>query len=260
MTPAPTFPTPLHRDTAELARDYFSTIPGVDTVLVVNSCARGRAVPESDLDFAILMQAGLTAADGEKMEQAWKTYAETHPTFLKYRQSSPFAHLHLDVIHGNYTPFFAGKGEPIDYFEVEIGNQICYAAPMGPVGPHFTALQEKWLPYYDEELRLQRFNMAKDACAYDLDHIPLFVQRRLHFQAFDILCKAFQEFLQTLFICHKVYPLAYNKWIKEQVAEWLNKPALYARLPPILSVTNIETEEINAKAAMLRELLTGLNN
>jgi hypothetical protein len=54
MTSRPSFPTLLHQDAAELVRDYFRTIPNVDSVLVVNSCARGQAVPESDLDFAIL--------------------------------------------------------------------------------------------------------------------------------------------------------------------------------------------------------------
>ena len=48
------------------------------------------------------------------------------------------------------------KGEPIDYFEIEIGNQICYSAPMENAGPYFKELQSKWLPYYNEELRLQR--------------------------------------------------------------------------------------------------------
>lgn len=56
MTFRPSFPTKLHQDVAELVRDYFFTIPNVDTVLVVNSCARGKAVPESDLDFAILIK------------------------------------------------------------------------------------------------------------------------------------------------------------------------------------------------------------
>jgi predicted nucleotidyltransferase len=60
MTFKPSFPTKLHQDTAELVRDYFLAIPGVDTVLVVNSCARGQAVPESDLDFAILTKPDIT--------------------------------------------------------------------------------------------------------------------------------------------------------------------------------------------------------
>jgi predicted nucleotidyltransferase len=252
----PIFPTTLHQDSAELIRDYFSAIPAVDTVLVVNSCARGQAVPESDLDVAILVKPGTTAADIKGMDHSWQIYLENQPTFLKYRQSSPFAHLHLDIIDGNYAPGKMGNGEPIDYFEIEIGNQICYCAPMDNAGSYFQTLQNKWLPYYNEELRLQRLQMTKDACNYDLDHIPFFIKRELYFQAFDILCKAFQEYLQALFIAGTTYPIAYNKWIKEQVVKWLNKPDLYPQLSPVLSITNIESNEINERVKDLRKLLS----
>ncbi len=254
----PGFPTTLHQDTADLVKDYFLTIPYVDTILVVNSCARGQAVPESDLDFAILVNPDTTQAEIKEIETAWLKYSSSQPTILRYKESRQFAHLHLDIIDGIYTPKIMENGEPIDYFELEIGNQICYSAAMGNAGPYFQELQNKWVPYYEEELRLQRFAMARNACDYDLNHIPFFVNRGLYFQAFDILCKAFQEYLQTLFIANKTYPIAYNKWIKEQVAKWLNKPDLYPKLSPILSVSNIESNEINDKAEMLRGLLNDL--
>jgi predicted nucleotidyltransferase len=258
MTFRPSFPTRLHQDTAGVTRDFFSTISNVDTVLVVNSCARGQAASESDLDFAILTKP-TTAPDEIKMiEKSWQTYSETQPTISKYKQSNQFAHLHLDIINGHYAPTILEKGEPIDYFEIEIGNQICYSAPMDNAGPYFRELQNKWLPYYQEDLRLHRFRMTKDACNYDLDHIPFFIKRELYFQAFEILYKAFQEYLQSLFIAHKTYPISYNKWIKEQIVKWLKKPGLYPKLSPILSVSNIESGEINEKAVMLRELLANL--
>ncbi len=260
MTFKPGFPTKLHRDTAELIRDYFLATSGVDTVLVVNSCARGQAVPESDLDFAILMKPGATMVEITNIEKSWQIYLETKPAFLKYKRSNQFAHLHLDIIDGNYKPAKLEKGGPIDYFEIEIGNQICYAAPMDNAGQYFNELQSKWLPYYNEELRLHRLKMSLNACEYDLDHIPFFVKRELYFQAFDILCKAFQEYLQTLFIANKIYPIAYNKWIKEQIVKWLNMPDLYARLPSILSINNIESNEIIEKADMLRVLVNDLKN
>jgi predicted nucleotidyltransferase len=258
MISKPIFPTNLHQDTAEIVRDYFSAISDVDTVLVVNSCARGTAVPESDLDFAILTNPGVTPTEIVSIETSWLKYSTSQPKILKYKQSSQFAHLHLDIISGVYTPRSIEVGEPIDYFELEIGNQICYAAPMGHIGSYFQQLKNKWLPYYSEELRLTRLASAKKACEYDLDHIPLFINRGLHFQAFDILYKAFQEYLQTLFIANKAYPIAYNKWVKEQVLKWLNRPDLYSKLSAILSISNIESDEIKNKANMLRVLLHDL--
>jgi hypothetical protein len=255
MTSRPVFPTSLHQDSAELVRDYFLQIPYVDTVLVVNSCARGQAVPESDLDFAILVVPDTSPTEIGEIEKSWMAFVNTQSTLLKYKQSSQFALIHLDIITGSYTPTILEVGVASDFFEIEIGNQICYSAPMGDAGNYFKTLQLKWLPYYHEDLRLQRLAMTRRACEYDLNHIPLFVKRGLHFQAFDILCKAFQEYLQTLFIANSVYPIAYNKWIKEQVVKWLNKPDLYPRLSPILSISNIESDEINHKAEMLRELL-----
>ena len=260
MTFKPVFPTRLHRDTAELIRDYFQAITVVDTVLVVNSCARGQAVPESDLDFAILIRPGTTPDEIINIESSWQIYLETQPALLEYKQSNQFAHLHLDIIDGNYKPANWEKGGPIDYFEIEIGNQICYSAPMDNAGPYFRKLQNKWLPYYDEELRLQRLTMSRNACEYDLDHIPFFVKRRLYFQAFDMLCKAFQEYLQTLFVANKIYPIAYNKWIKEQIVKWLNMPDLYPKLSPILSVSDFESDEIIEKANMLRWLVNDVTN
>jgi predicted nucleotidyltransferase len=258
MTLNPIFPTELHQKAAELVKDYFLSIPSVDTILVVNSCARGQAVLESDLDFAILVKPDTTKKGIEKVEMAWLAYSKTHKTILEYKKVSPFAHLHLDIIDGHYTPTLIENGEPIDYFEVEIGNHICYSAPMSPVGAYFSELKEKWLPYYDEELRRDRLSAIRKACEYNLAHIPIFVKRGLYFQALDILHKAFQEYLQALFIAHKIYPIAYNKWIKEQIVNCLKLPDLYPKLPPILSITDIESDEINKKARLLQELLQDL--
>jgi hypothetical protein len=85
--------------------------------------------------------------------------------------------------------------------------------------------------------------------------VPFFVARDLHFQAFDRLYKAFQEFLQALFIARQVYPIAYNKWIREQVAVRLSLPELYAQLPQILEIPRLESDATVVKAALLRDLL-----
>ena len=97
--------------------------------------------------------------------------------------------------------------------------------------------------------------MTQKSCEYDLNHIPNYIKRGLYFQAFDRLYIAFQKFLQALFIAKRVYPIAYNKWIGEQVNTWLNLPGLYNAFLPVLSIHNFESNEINDKAILLKELL-----
>lgn len=252
------FPTITHKEAAESVKDYFQNSKNVDTVLVVNSCARGQAVADSDLDFAILVSPNVTPADMQEMESAWHTYAKTASALSNYRASGPHALLHLDLITGDYQPGQMEEGGMPDFFEVEIGNQLCYSEPFGEAGPFFRDLRRKWLPYYDEMLRTERFEMTVQSCEYDLDCIRPYIERGLHFQAFDRLTVAFQKFLQALFISRSFYPLAYNKWIKMQVATWLRMPELYSQLPAILSVSNIESFETAEKARMLEVLLHSL--
>lgn len=255
MQLTPVFPTPLHQKAADTVNDFFSRLPETDTVLVVNSCARGQAVPESDLDFAILARPDIEEDRLREMEAEWISFAATAPSVQQYRRSGPYAHLHLDVIAGHYQATQIIPSEPIDYFEVEIGNQVAYSAPMGAAGPHYLALQAKWLPFYQEDLRLERLEQVINACRYELDHIPHFVKRGLHFQAFDTLWKAFQEYLQALFIAHKTYPIAYNKWVKYQFEHILGLPEIYQALPAVISVHHLESDELIEKALMLAELL-----
>jgi len=258
MLHKPSFPTKLHQDAAEVVRDYFKNVPETDTILLVNSCARGQGVPESDLDFAILVSPGTTTEQIYNIDNAWQTFSKSHHTLSKYKRSHPFAHLHLDVIDANYKPAILEPGEPADSFEIEIGNQIAYSAPMSQEGPYFQELQCKWLPYYNEVLRSVRLAAIRNACKYDLDHIHILIKRGLYFHAFDTLWKAFREYLQALFIAHRTYPVAYNKWIKEQIVNWLGKPDLYQKLLPILSIADIESDEMIRNAKALFELLNNL--
>jgi predicted nucleotidyltransferase len=249
------FPTERHREVAELARDFFCSHAYVDTILVVNSCARGRAVAGSDLDMAVLMMPTAPSREVQSLTMKWQQFMATDGKANRFRSTGRFAQVHVDVFDGRMMPTVWDDGGGPDSFEIEIGNRVAYAAPFDEAGSYFRQLQSRWLPYYEEELRLSRLAMVRESCARDLEAIPLVLERGLYFQAFDRLYKAFQEFLQALFLARRTYPLAYNKWIREQVTEWLGLPELYQELPEILSVPSIESAEIGQKADRLRVLL-----
>jgi len=250
------FPTEAHQRAAEIAADYFRAQANVDTVLIVNSCARGQATPESDLDMAILVRQG-TERIAER-ERAWMDFMTRTPELNAFIHSGRFTQIHLDVVDGTFHPSVWDDGGGPDSFEIEVGNRIAYSAPFGEVGPYFRSLQARWLPYYDENLRQQRLKMMREACQEDLDHVPHYVGRSLYFQAFDRLYKGFHEYLQALFVSWRTYPLAYNKWIREQVENWLGLPELYQDLTRILAVSNFESNEIAQRAAHLERLLNAL--
>ncbi len=252
----PVFPTEAHARVAAAIAETFGPDPAVDTILITNSCARGRATPESDLDLVLLVKDGLPADTVRALEARWAGFMAQDAAVLAYLHTGQYAHIHADVITGVYTPAIWDDGGGPDAFELEIGNHIACSAPLTPPGAAFMGLQARWLPFYDDALRVSRLTMVRDACLYDLDHVPFFVRRDLPFQAFDRLYKAHQEFLQGLFIAWRRYPLAYNKWIHEQVVEWLGLPDVYAQLLWTLAVPELTNPHLDDRAARLHGLVT----
>jgi hypothetical protein len=119
----------------------------------------------------------------------------------------------------------------------------------------FGALRKQWLPYYAEDLRQERLATVRWCCQHYLEHIPLYVERGLYFQSFARLYHAFRMFLQALFISRRTYPIAYDKWIYEQLVEILGLPELYRRLPHLFEIRHFESAELVAKAENLHYLL-----
>lgn len=254
MQNSPSFPTPRHAAVAKLVTQFFKDLPATDTILVVNSCARGQATEDSDLDFAVLLKEGESTKCAE-LEQQWLEFLHEQPAYEAFKDFGPHAHVHLDVIDGQFkwSPWDEGGGP--DFFEVEIGNRIAHSAPLGKVGAHFKALKMQWLPYYDEETRLHRLDMVVQSCLYHIDHAVTYARRELNFHAFDLLYRAMQEFLQALFISKRVYPLAYNKWIKYQIEDLLGMMAVYVELERWLAFLAMDTNAVVHRAEELKAML-----
>lgn len=253
------YPTPHHQAAAEAIAQFFSETPDADAVLLVNSCARGKAVPDSCLDIAVLLSPEASAPERGWLEDRWRAFSETSPVLERLRGAGRFSYLHLDFFDGVFEPTVWGDGGGPDGFELEIGNRLNYAVPLSCRGTYLQALQARWLPYYDEDLRNSRLNMVVSACANDLNHVPWFAGRGLHFASFDRLYRALQVYLQALFISRRTYPIAYNKWIREQVVEILGLPDLYPALQSVLQVPGLSGGALEQNARALGALLDDLN-
>jgi hypothetical protein len=226
----------------------------VHAVLLVNSCALGVAIAQSDLDIALLIDPQLPASERQQLDRAWTNLYQTAPIFRELEKLGGFSCVHLDFFDGQWTPEAWEDGGGPDAFEIEIGNRVAHSAPLWEGSQMFADLRARWLPYYADELRNARLKMVIDACLLDFERIPFLVARGLNFYAFDRLYHAFQEFLQALFIAHRTYPIAYNKWIREQVEGWLGLPTLSSALPHVLEIRRLQPDELIEKTEYLRRL------
>ncbi len=252
------YPTVAHRRAAEAIVDHFATMPEVEAVVLVNSCARGKATPDSCLDINVLVPT-LGGPEGSPeyaaWEEPWRAFYAEAPVFRELAAAGRFAEVHLDFKSGHFAPGVHLMAGGPDSFELEVGNFCAYGYPLWERGDAFRRVQAAWLPYYDEALRRERLRMVRWHCENNLEHIPLYAARGLVFQCFDRLYNAYAEFLQALFISRRVYPIAYNKWIHEQVVEMLGLPELYNALLHLLALERLDVPALLDRAAALRGLL-----
>ena len=256
--PAPArYPTPQHARAAAAVVDFFAARPETETVLLTCSCARGKASPESCLDISIVMRPEVLAARRAEIEAEWARYYEAESVFAELRALAGYTHVDLELTDGRVDPadYHHGWTSGPDAFEIEIGNTFVYAVPLWERSNFYREMQAQWLPYYAEELRAERLTMARGCCENNLDHIPSYITRGLYFQSFQRLYHAFGEFLQALFISRRRYPVAYDKWIKEQIVDLLGLPDLYPRLVRLFEISHFESDEIATKARELREMV-----
>lgn len=251
---SPVYPTREHERAAERIARFFSRHERVEAVLLTGSCARGKASRDSCLDMAVLIPPDLPEAARSRLEVAWEVEHSSQPIYAELKAMGLYSQVEVSFTEGRFHPEGHGYTTGPDEFELEIGNLLVYSVPLWERGDAYRRLKQTWLPYYSEELREERLGMVRRFFYNNLDHIPPYIGRGLYFQSFNRLYHALGEFLQALFISRAVYPIAYDKWIKEQIVDILELPDLYAELPRLLEIRHFESDEIVQKAARLREL------
>lgn len=251
----PAYPTPEHQEAAEAITTYFASNYKIDAVLLVNSCARGKATRDSCLDIIMLAKPDVSRSPLKDLEAGWEQFEKSSDVIQNLYKVGKYSVVHPDFINGVFTPREQDEAAGPDDFEVEVGNFLAYSVPLWQGSEYFTQLKAQWFPYYSEELRQQRLDRVRWYCLNNLHHIPLYIERGLYFQSFDRLYNAYREFLQALFIARRTYPIAYNKWIREQVEEILGLPELYAQLSHLFEIKQFESYEIADKAKEVEQLL-----
>lgn len=249
------YPTPEHQAAAEVITDFFVSNYKIDAVLLVNSCARGKATRDSCLDIIMLARPDESESQLQELEAGWQQLEKSSEVIQDLYKMGKYSVVHPDFIHGVFTPGEQDETAGPDDFEVQVGNFLAYSVPLWQGSDYFDELKAQWLPYYSEELRQYRLERVRWFCLNNLQHIPLYIGRGLYFQSFDRLYNAYREFLQALFIARRTYPIAYDKWIHEQIVEILGLPELYEQLTHLFEIKHFESHEIADKAKEVEEWL-----
>ena len=250
-----TYPTPEHAQAAAAITNFWTANYDIEAVLLVNSCARGKATKDSCLDINILARPKILRSQLATWEKEWEAFNQTNPAIQAMERVGKYSVVHLDIVDGQFEPQEQDEVAGPDYFEVGIGNMLHYSKSLWQGGSYFKDLQKQWLPYYDETMRRAKLKSVRFFCLNNLHHIPLYLDRGLYFQAFDRLYNAFQEFLQALFIARRTYPITYDKWIHEQLVDILQLPELYAQVTKLFEISHFESQEMLEKAQTVERLL-----
>lgn len=244
------YPTPQHERAAEKIVEVFSKDERVKTILLFASCARGKACKDSCLDVWLFVDGRNVNAVNEKFKQAYGKY----DVFKKLQKVGEYSHVDWEVTDGKVVPGEHGWTTGPDDYELSVGNLFVYSVALFDRDGYFKRQRRKYVPYYSETLRKKRFAEAKFYMNNNIDHVAFYVQRGLYFAAFQRLYLASKEFLQALFIKRKVYPISYNKWIKEQLVDVLGEPKLYKEFVKLREIGKLESVELASKAELLGKL------
>lgn len=244
------FRTTTHRRAAEVAAAFLKEQAEVDAVLLVGSAA--RRADANDLDLSAIVS---TSDQGPQVERKFAEFAATSSELLALNNLGRFVALDFHATDGVFSPRPRGWTSGPDGFELEIGNEVAYSVILWQRDARMTELRRQWLPFYDDARREERLASARMYAVNDLDHVQLMLDRDEPFHAFHRLYVAFQEFLQALFIAQRMYPIAYDKWVREQVEGLLGLGDLYSELPEIIGIPSLDGERIAQSTARLRMLL-----
>lgn len=246
------YPTKQHEKAAKKLVNIFSRDKRVTSIILYGSCARGKAEKGSCLDFCIFVK---NKNQIKPLENRFKKIYPKIKEFNELRALEKYSHVDLFVSDGKIEIKKRDYTSGPDEYELEIGNQFIYSIILFDRNNYFKKLKKRYLPFYSEKLRKKRLNEVKMYLYNNLDHIPVYVKRKLYFQAFARLYDASKEFLQAIFIKRKIYPICYNKWIKEQIIEILKEPRLYKNFVSLLEIKKLESNELIKKYEKLKKMI-----
>ncbi|NTJ36368.1 nucleotidyltransferase domain-containing protein [Agrobacterium rhizogenes] len=247
--PPITLPTEHHASVIDAVVDTFREIQEIEAVILTGSCARGQAAPDSDLDVQLLVP---NRSNSRKLS---KTYTAAWCRVLSERfATESVPSVEIEVSSGRFKPINIASEDAFLSFEIEIGVSVAHAVPLWDPGGAFGLLREAWLPFYDEHLRRKRSVAAFEGMQGSLNKVKSYARRDLHHAALASLHSAARFLLAALFIERRIYPVAYEKWIRWQLENLLGLEGVYAEFSAIKELERLDEKTLLAKVALCERL------
>lgn len=245
-------PTETHKKTVKLVKEFLEAEEACKALTICGSVARNKGSYDSDLDFVAFFEPGFDYEEiiNSANELIKKEIHDSKPSDVGIFFGIDI-HPHTGEVEIPDRHWTSGP----DSYETDIGNIFVYCSVVFDKDDFYKNAKEKFVPYYDEELRKERLKEVLNYCRNNVWHIEPYVKRELYFQSFKRLIDATREFMQALFISRKVYPIAYDKWVKEQFVDILGEPELYDEFVKLYEVGKLESDELVDKGNRLLELV-----
>src|SRR5215212_5381778 len=116
------YPTLEHQRAAEAIVDFYISNYKIDAVLLVNSCARGKATRDSCLDIVMLAKPDSSRSQLKDLEAGWEELEKSNQTIQDLYKAGMYSVVHPDFIHGVFDSREQEEAAGPDDFEIEIGN------------------------------------------------------------------------------------------------------------------------------------------
>jgi len=257
------FPNTDFREILTELLEYYKACPRVYAVILLGSLARGKAVEGSCIDLCIFLERRQMERLASTVKRRTKDYARLGGEICYYEGKIEggiqFGDMRVDVsfTDGNFQPSTQHSFDITkDEFETTIGNLFVYAVPLYEKDDRYRHLKRLYLPFYDDALRRARLDGTAKEFRYKVWKTRWLARRGEFYAALDALLEAKRIFLQHLFIKERKYPIDFDKWLKEQCVQILNKPALYEEILTLINKIELTENGIKEKTDLIEKLFT----
>ena len=147
------YPSREHGEAAEAIIEFVTTNYQLEAVLLVNSCARGKATRDSCLDMVVLAQPEILQSQLNSWEKEWDAFNQSNPVIQTLKTIGRYSVVHLDFTDGVFEPEERDEAAGPDSFELGVGNFLAYSVTLWQGSDYLAQLKRQWLPYYAETLQ-----------------------------------------------------------------------------------------------------------